>query len=209
MRTSPLLLGACTAILALPCSAAMHSRAANPMRNLRRFAGKVESVKGRDFKVAGPGGTTATYRIGKASHIMASRKVSMADLKAGKFVGCTAVQTHGSTLHATECHIFPSSMRGTGEGHEPMGPPRTTMTNGNIASMTNGNVSAAKGRGHGLVLDVTYKGGSQHIEVSPRTHVTLIEKGGVSWIKPGVRVMGAAKMAKHGPSLVEFMNVAR
>lgn len=212
MRTRTVLLGACAAILALPCSAAMHSarsRHANPMRGFKRFSGKVDRVDGKDFKITGPGGTTATYRLAKSARIMSSRKASMADLRAGKFVGCTAVQRRDRNLHATECHIFPPSMRGTGEGHEPMGPPHTTMTNGNIASMTNGNVHTAKGNAAGLVLDVTYKGGSQRIEVSPRTHVTMIEQGNASWIKPGVKVMGAAKMEKDGTALVEFLNVTR
>jgi hypothetical protein len=212
MRARILLLGACTALLALPAFAATHakhSRSANPMRGLKRFAGTVDIVDGKDFKITGPGGTTATYRLAKSARIMASKAVSMADLKTGKFVGCTAVETHDRKLHATECHIFPQSMRGTGEGHEPMGPPHTTMTNGNIASMTNGNVSAARGSAAGLVLDVTYKGGAQHIEVSPRTHVTMIESGNASWLKPGMKVMGAAKMEKDGTALVEFLNVSR
>jgi hypothetical protein len=210
MRTKILLLGACSAALALPAWAMTHStHSRNPMRGLTRFSGTVDVVDGRDFKITGPGGTTATYRLVKSTRIMASQPVSMADLKAGKFVGCTAVETHDRKLHATECHIFPQSMRGTGEGHEPMGPPHTTMTNGNIASMTNGDVRAAAGNASGLVLDVTYKGGSQHIEVSPRTHVTMIEAGDPSWLKPGVKVMGAAKMEKDGTALVEFLNVSR
>lgn len=212
MRTRILLLGACTALLALPSFAATHStrsRQANPMRGLTRFSGTIDSVDGQDFKITGAGGTTATYRLAKTARIMASENVSMADLKAGGFVGCTAVQTHGRTLHATECHIFPESMRGMGEGHEPMGPPHTTMTNGNIASMTNGNVRAATGNAAGVVLDVTYKGGAQHIEVSPKTHVTMIEAGNASWLKAGVKVMGAARMLKDGTALVEFLNVQR
>ncbi|MGH8325211.1 MAG: hypothetical protein ACRET2_00445, partial [Steroidobacteraceae bacterium] len=208
-----LLLGACTALLALPSFAATHStrpRSANPMRGLTRFSGTIKRVDGSDFKITGQGGTTATYRLAKSARIMASKTVSMADLKSGKFVGCTAVQHHNAKLlQATECHIFPASMRGTGEGHEPMGPPHTTMTNGNIASMTNGNVRMARGNTSGVVLDVTYKGGAQHIEVSPRTHVTLIEAGNASWLKPGVKVMGAARMEKDGTALVEFLELSR
>ncbi len=212
MRSRALLLGTGISLLALSCfaqSASARTRPANPMRGLKRFAGTVSTVDGRDFKITGPGGTTATYRLAKAARIMASRAVPMADLKAGKFVGCTAVEMRDRKLHATECHIFPESMRGTGEGHEPMGPPHTTMTNGDIASMTNGNVRKARGGAAGLSLDVTYKGGAQHIEVSPRTHVTLIEQGSASWLKPGVKVMGAARTEKDGTALVEFLNVAR
>jgi hypothetical protein len=207
MRTT-ILLGACTALLALPAFAAAQSaHSSNPMRSMTRFSGTIDSVDGQDFKITGAGGTTATYRLAHSARIMASENVSMADLKAGKFVGCTAVEMRDRKLHATECHIFPESMRGVGEGHEPMGPPHTTMTNGNIASMTNGNVRTATGNSAGVVLDVTYKGGTQHIEVSPRTHVTMIEAGNASWLKPGVKVMGAARTLKDGTALVEFLNV--
>jgi hypothetical protein len=204
MRTNILLLSACAALLALPSFA--QTRSTNPMRGLTPFSGTVDAVDGKDFKITGPGGTTATYRLANSVRIMASRSATMADLSSGKFVGCTAVGTHG-TLHATECHIFPPSMRGVGEGHSPMGRPDTTMTNGNI-TMTNGNVQTATGGGGDVTLRVSYKGGAQSIEVSPRTHITLIRAGNASWLKPGVRVTGAARMEADGTALVQFLNVS-
>jgi hypothetical protein len=203
MRTNILLLGACTALLALPALA--QTRPANPMRGLKPFAGTVDAVDGKDFKITGPGGTTATYRLADSARIMSSRAGTIADLTSGKFVGCTAVETHGK-LHATECHIFPESMRGVGEGHNPMGRPKTTMTNGNI-TMTNGHVQAATGGGAGVTLRVSYKGGAQSIAVSPRTRITLIQAGDASWLKPGVRVTGAARAEADGTELVQFLNV--
>ncbi len=57
-----------------------------------------------------------------------------------------------------------------GEGHNPMGPPNTTMTNGNVATMTNGQV-ASKSGGASATINVTYKGGQQTIQVgSGRRH---------------------------------------
>ncbi len=203
MRTSLLLLGTCAALLAAPSFA--QTRSANPMRGLTPFSGTVDTVDGKDFKITGPGGTTATYRLADSARIMTSRSGTIADLASGKFVGCTAVETHGR-LRATECHIFPESMRGVGEGHTSMGRPNTTMTNGNI-TMTNGNVQAATGGGGGVTLRVSYKGGAQSIEVSPRTSITLIGSGDASLLKSGVRVAGAARMASDGTELVQFLNV--
>lgn len=207
MRTNILLLGTCTALLALPALA--QTRSANPMRGLTPFSGTVDAIDGKDFKITGQGGTTATYRLSSSTRIIASRSGTLADLKSGEFVGCTAVEARGR-LHATECHIFPESLRGMGEGHTSMGRPNTTMTNGNI-TMTNGSVQTATGggagAGAGVTLRVTYKGGAQSIEVSPRTSITLIHAVDPSSLKPGVRVMGFARAESDGTELVQFLNV--
>jgi hypothetical protein len=203
MRTNIVLLSACTALLAVPSFA--QTRSTNPMAGLTPFAGTVDRVDGKDFKITGSGGTTATYRLGSSSRIITSRPGKIADLASGKFVGCTAVETHGR-LHATECHIFPESLRGMGEGHSPMGRPNTSMTNGNI-TMTNGNVQTATGGGSGVTLRVSYKGGAQSIEVSPRTSITRIEAGDASLVKPGVRVAGAAQTEADGTALVQFLTI--
>ena len=44
---------------------------------------------------------------------------SLADVKPGVFVGVAAVPGEGGALKALEVHIFPESMRGTGEGFRP------------------------------------------------------------------------------------------
>jgi hypothetical protein len=204
MRATLLLFGASTLLLVAPAFG--QSRSTNPMRGLTRFAGTVVRVDGKEFKLEGPGGTTATYRLSDSARVMTTRTGTIADLASGKFVGCTAV-SKGTALYATECHIFPESMRGTGEGHYPMGPPHTTMTNGNVTRMTNGEVVTATGSASGVVLKVSYQGGTQEIGVSPLTHVTVITRGSASLLRPGAKVMGAARAAPDGTELVQMLNV--
>lgn len=205
MRTNELLLSACVALLALPSLAA--AAPSNPFHGMTRVAGTVERVDGREFLIRGAGGTTATYQLAPSASITTSRRGTLSDLGAGKFVGCTAVKGRDGKLYATECHIFPESMRGVGEGHNPMGPPNTTMTNGNIATETHGEVRTAKGTASGKVLHITYKGGAQNIEVAPQTHITVIEQGNASLLKPGVRVMGASRHAPDGTDVVQMLSV--
>jgi len=205
MRARIFLFGACGMLLAW--AALAQSPSPNPMRGVTRFRGTVLRVDGKEFKLEGPGGTTATYRLADSVGITTSRRGTIAELRAGKFVGCTAVGKAGA-LYATECHIFPESMRGTGEGHYPMGPPNTTMTNGNVAKMTNGEVVTAKGSAAGVVLRVSYKGGTQEIDVSPLTHITVIRLGDASLLKSGAKVMGAAQKAPDGTDVVQLLNVA-
>jgi hypothetical protein len=181
---------------------------ANPMRGLTRFAGTVVRVHGREFKLEGAGGTTATYQLADSASITTSRPGTISDLASGQFVGCTAV-AQGSALYATECHIFPESMRGTGEGHYPWGGrANTTMTNGDLTQMTNGEVVTATGNASGVVVKVSYKGGTQEIGVSPVTHITVITRGSLSLLKPGTKVMGAARTAHDGTELVQMLSIA-
>jgi len=180
---------------------------ANPLQGMKPFAGTVVRVDGKEFKLEGPGGTTATYELADSARITTSRPGTLADLASGKFVGCTAV-SKGSALYATECHIFPESMRGTGEGHYPMGPPDTTMTNGNVSQMTNGKVVTAKGSASGVMLEVSYKGGTQEIGVSPVTHITVIGLGDASLLRSGVKVRGAAKTAADGTESVQMLSIS-
>lgn len=205
MRTNELLLSASVALLALPTLA--EGAPPNPFQGLTRIAGTVERVDGHEFLIRGPGGTTATYELAPSARITTSRPGTASDLSSGKFVGCTAVKRRDDRLYATECHIFPESMRGAGEGHNPMGPPNTTMTNGDITTETRGEVRTAKGTVAGRVLHITYKGGAQNIEVSPQTHITVIAQGDASLLKPGAKVMGAARRAPDGTDVVQMLAV--
>ncbi|HUN26708.1 MAG TPA: hypothetical protein VMU67_10395 [Steroidobacteraceae bacterium] len=207
MRTTSLMvLVVCASLTALPSLAS--SAATNSLAGLTRFAGTVERVDGNEFLIRGEGDTTASYALARSTRITTVRSGTLADLAAGQFVGCTAVAQHGGALRATECHIFPQSMRGAGEGHNPMGSPNTTMTNGNIATMTNGNVASAAGSGGEVVLTVTYQGGSQRIEVSPSTRITVIRAASRSLLKPGAKVMGASRTARDGTDVVQMLNIA-
>jgi len=60
-------------------------------------------------------------------------KASLSDIKQNSFVGVTAMPQPDGSLNAVEVHIFPESMRGTGEGHYPGDlRPQSTMTNANV-----------------------------------------------------------------------------
>jgi len=187
--------------------AAAQSAPANPLAGMVRFGGTVTSASGNDFVVHSPDGGDMQLTMPERPNIMVSGKGTVADLAAGKFVGCTAVKRADNLLHATECHIFPESMRGMGEGHNPMGPPNTTMTNGSVATIANGQVASASGAGAGATINVTYKGGQQTILVGPDAQITQIAAGTPAMVKPGVKVMGAAKPAAAGPAQVAFLSL--
>jgi len=137
--------------------------------------------------------------------INANGKAKLSDIKPGDFVGSAADKGPDGKLHAEEVHIFPETMRGTGEGHRPMGPnPNRSMTNGTVAmndpearTMTNGTVSAASGMGS-VTLTVHYKEGDQMIEVAPDTPVVTIIPGDRTLLKPGATVSVVAAQKDSG-----------
>jgi hypothetical protein len=49
-------------------------------------------------------------------------KASLADIKDNAFIGVSGLPQADGSQKALEIHIFPEPMRGTGEGHQPLGP---------------------------------------------------------------------------------------
>ena len=166
MRPRFLALGAAAM---LPAWALLAQSSSNPLAGMLRFAGTVQTLSGHELSVRLDDGGTTALELPESVTITKSSAATLGDLAKGKFVGCTAVDGDDHKLRATECHIFPDSMRGRGEGHNPMGPPKTTMTNGDITTMTNGNVAGANRSGAGAVLHVAYPGGAQDISVNDKT----------------------------------------
>jgi hypothetical protein len=199
-----LLLSAAGPVLA---QAPASSAPTNPFAGLIRFGGTVASATGSSFVVHSQQGGDQKLTFAEKPNIMVSNKGTVADLAAGKFVGCTAVKRADSLLHATECHIFPESMRGMGEGHNPMGPPNTTMTNGNVATLNASGEVTSKTAGPGASIKVTYKGGAQTIEVGPDADITRIDAGTPAMVKPGAKVTGAAKPTADGSAEVVFLSL--
>src|ERR1700676_1849118 len=136
-----------------------------------RILGTVDSFNGQILSVKAQDGQVASITVPPDLKVMANAKAALADIKPGDFVGSAANKGPDGKLHAEEVHIFPETMRGTGEGHRPMGPnPDRTMTNGTVAmsdpesrTMTNGTVSATTGSGS-VILTIHYKEGEHRIE---------------------------------------------
>jgi hypothetical protein len=119
-------------------------------------------------------------------HVFARVPAKLSNVKPSSFVGVTSVAQPNGSQRATEIHIFPEELRGTGEGSYLMTPQpgsdsshRSTMTNGTVGAapkagaaprMTNGTI-ASQGTGN---LTVQYRGGSQTIAIPSGVSVTEI-----------------------------------
>jgi|SRR5579872_3257389 len=170
-----------------------------------RILGTVESFNGQVLLVRSQDGQTVSISIPAELKVMANAKATLADIKPGDFVGSAADKGPDGKLHAEEVHIFPESMRGTGEGHRPMGPdPNRTMTNGAVTmmgpedrTMTNGTISGVSGAAS-RTMTLKYKDGEQVIEVSPETPIVTRVPGDRSLLKPGAAVLVLAAQKDGG-----------
>ncbi len=171
-----------------------------------RFRGVIVSFDDTTLVVRTPNGKTTSVAVPADVRINANGKAKLSDIKPGDFVGSAADKGPDGQLHAEEVHIFAESMRGTGEGHRPMGPnPNRTMTNGTVAmndpesrTMTNGTVTVRSGKGT-VTLTIHYDDGDQTILVTRHTPVVTIIPGERTLLKPGATVSVVA--VKKGAAL--------
>jgi hypothetical protein len=122
---------ALAAILAAPLVCAQIAWAQDPPPV--RIRGTVERIDGATSVVKARGGVELKVTVADNAQIAGVIKASLSDIKQNSFVGVTAMPQPDDSLNAVEVHIFPESMRGTGEGHYPWDlQPQSTMTNANV-----------------------------------------------------------------------------
>ena len=153
-------------------------------------------------------------------------KADMSSIADGAFVGTTAVQQSDGTLRAVEVHVFPDSMRGTGEGHRPWDlQPGSTMTNATVArvdegggaaqsggtgsTMTNATVAKVDESGGSRKLSLRYKDGEKTVVVPACTPVVKIEPGDRSKLVPGAHVFAIVSRQPDGTLVAERLNVGK
>ena len=157
-----------------------------------RVRGTVEGMDGPVYLVKTRSGDTVKVAVTDQPLFVAMVKASMADIKPGMFVGATGMTQPDGSQKAIEVHIFPESMRGTGEGHYDWDlKPNTKMTNANVEQTVAGI--------DGPVLSVKYKDGEKKVLVTPETAVVTYVVGAKSDLKPGIKIfVGAGKKQADG-----------
>ena len=157
-----------------------------------RIRGTIESVDGPVYLVKNRDGAEMKLTVTDNPLYVAIAPATMADIKPGMFVGSAGTMQPDGTQKAIEVHIFPESMRGTGEGHYDWDlNPNTKMTNANVEQTVAGV--------DGQTLSVKYKDGEKKLLVTPETVVVTYVPGNKEELKPGTKIfVGAAKKMPDG-----------
>ena len=141
-----------------------------------RLRGTIDKVEGLTLSITTRDGTPQKVVLPDNVLIVAVEKRSLTDIKPGEFVGSAATMI-GDTWRALEVHIFPESMRGTGEGHRPWELPQSSMTNATVVD------TVSKMDGHTMTL--RYKDGEQRIVIADDTPIVGYVVGNKDDLKPG------------------------
>jgi hypothetical protein len=167
--------------IALPASA----------QEIVRIRGTIERIEGPVYVIKSREGTELKLTLTDNPLYVAIAPSTMADIKPGMFIGSAGMMQPDGTQKAIEVHIFPESMRGTGEGHYDWDlKPQSKMTNGNVEQSVSGV--------DGPVLSVKYKDGEKKLLVTPETVVVTYVPGNKDELKPGTKVFVAAKKQPDG-----------
>jgi hypothetical protein len=155
-----------------------------------RIRGTIERIEGPVYVVKNRDGAEVKLTVTDNPLFVAIAPSTMADIKPGMFVGSAGMMQPDGTQKAIEVHIFPESMRGTGEGHYDWDlKPQSKMTNGNVEQ----SVAAVDGP----MLSVKYKDGEKKLLVTPETVVVSYVPGSKDDLRPGTKIFVAA--AKKQP----------
>ncbi|MBO0755520.1 MAG: hypothetical protein J2P54_06640 [Bradyrhizobiaceae bacterium] len=142
-----------------------------------RIRGTIEKFDGNTLSVKSRDGAEMQVKLTDDARVVDVVNASLSEIKEGVFVGSAAMPQADGSQKALEVHIFPESMRGTGEGHRPYTIPNSTMTNGTVGAT----VASVEGS----TVTLKYKEGEKKIIVGPGIPIVRYEIGNKSDLKAG------------------------
>ncbi|HEY3029898.1 MAG TPA: hypothetical protein VGJ68_06920 [Bradyrhizobium sp.] len=167
-----------------------------------RLRGTVEGIAGDELALKLRDGEELKLHMAGDMRVVGITKSSLSDIKVGSFIGTTTVPGPDGSHNAVEVHVFPESMRGTGEGSRPWDlRPHSTMTNATVAETVAGN--------DGHTLMVKYKDGEKKVVVSPDTPVVTYVPADKSDLKAGAKVIAFTKKLPDGSLETDRIGVGR
>jgi hypothetical protein len=153
-----------------------------------RIRGVIEAVDGPMLAIKSREGTDMKVKMTDNAAVFGVVKTSLSEIKAGSYIGVTAMPDPDGTQRAVAVHIFPENQRGAAEGFRPWDlRAGSTMTNATVAETVKGT--------DGQNILVKYKDGEKKVVVPPETPVVTFVVGDKSELKPGSQIIifGAVK----------------
>lgn len=160
--------------------------AAGPPMNVR---GTIAQVDGNTLDIKERDGGVAKIHLADNAKIVSVAKASLSDIKPGSFIGTAATPGTDGKLQAIEVHIFPESMRGTGEGSRAWDlTQKSSMTNGTVAQESNKVENNKVNSVEGNDVTVNFNGGTKIVTVTSDTKVVTLVPGDRSELKPNAKI---------------------
>jgi hypothetical protein len=188
----------------------------------QRIGGDIISVDNAQLQMKSRAGEAVTVKLAPTLNVSGRSQGSLAMITPGAFLGTTAIPQPDGTLKATEVHIFPESMRGTGEGYRPYeSTPGGTMTNATVSSvgragstasgstMTNATVAGVGDSAGTRTMKLTYKGGEKTVVIPSGTPIVMVEAGDRSLLVPGAHIVITATRGPDGALTTDRIMVGK
>jgi hypothetical protein len=162
-----------------------------------RVRGKLTAVEGDRLSVETRAGESVAVRRKEGSDIFVVTPATLADIKAGDFVGVTSIEAGGRSV-ALEVHLFAEDLRGVGEGRYAW----DLVEEPNL--MTNATVAAIEAVGEDRVLEVTWAEGLPQTLFVPfdAPIVRIAPTGTPAMLTPGRAVFLMVEASESGPLAV-------
>ncbi len=168
-----------------------------------RVAGTVESLDGQVLSVKTAASGTVKVNLTADAMVFGVSKATLADVKAGAFIGVGALPQADGSQRALQVTVFAEVQRGLGEGHRPWDrQPNSTMTNATVDQVV--------GSVDGQVVTVKYKDGEKKIVIPPDAVILAYIVGDKAELKPGAAI-GIVRAVKKPDGSLEAnrVNVGR
>jgi len=193
---------ACPLVAGAMLAASILAAAAQQPPTPTRIRGTIVGVDGDVVAVKSRSGEEVRLRMTSDIRLVGIIKISIADIKLGSFIGTTTVPGPDGRHDAVEVHVFPESMRGTGEGSRPYDlKPNSTMTNATVAEQVVGT--------EGQTLLIKYKDGEKKVTVSPDTPVVTYVPADKSDLRAGAKIIAFVKQLPDGSFETNRISVGR
>lgn len=147
----------------------------------KRIRATIDAVTDSSIDITSRGGQKMSLKLSPDLKVIGITRSSLSEIKPGSFIGTAAMPQADGSLKAMEVHIFPDSMKGTGEGEHP-------WDQGKDSKMLNGLVGDVVGTdGHSFM--VKYGDKQEKVMVPDNVPVVAMAPADRSLLKPGAKVI--------------------
>lgn len=192
------------AVAAAPAAAKLSQSAMATGPQMLR--GKVVSYAGQTLVMKSRSGKLTTVLLAPDTQAAMVSVIPIEAIKPNSYIGTAAEPGKNGVLTALEVHVFPEAMRGTGDGHRPWNlSKKSSMTNGNVATVTESGKARAKAKGRLLTVD--YKGGTQQVFVPPTVPIVAFAPAQLSQLATGVPVFVIGMATPDGKIAANYVTL--
>ncbi len=163
-----------------------------------RVRGTITSLDGDVLSVKSRDGKDMKLNLTPDASVAVARKMSLADIKDGTYVGVTSVEQDGK-LVAKEVHLIPPQA--------PSGHMNWDLLPG--SKMTNANLAAVAKASGGNQITLKYKDGEQKILVPAGTPIVGFDSGDRSALKRGETIWTNARVESDGKLVTNRVQVSK